>query len=277
MTKEQLIAAIQRPEHFSPDDHILFEELSRTYPYFQTAHLLLLFHLKKKENDQYDQQLRTSATYVASRRILFNLIHGLATMEDKKDVLQKEMPLAETKELIINNEACESEQTNKSFIADRTKDFKEDIQTALLELDEPGENTPKDNNENARVIEFSIESETHVMSEESKDTEFELEEEIQNTGEIQEQTFSFDLIEKFIEENPAFTPNRLTLSDEREDISASSLKENEDLATETLASIYTSQKLYEKAIVIYEKLILKFPEKSAYFGGRIKELRENLK
>jgi hypothetical protein len=273
MNKEQLIARIQHPEQSSANDHMILEELSRTYPYFQTAHLLLLCHLIKNENDQYNLQLRTSAVYVASRRVLFNLIHGLGTMEDEKGILQKETPAVENKGFIINNEASESEQANQSLIPDHTKDFKEDIQTALLELDE---NIQQENNENARVIEFSMESDTHVVSEESRDTEFELEEENQTT-EAPEQTFSFDLIEKFIEENPAFTPNRLTLSDEHEDISASSLKENEDLATETLASIYTSQKLYEKAIVIYEKLILKFPEKSAYFAGRIKELRENLK
>ncbi|MDX8338533.1 tetratricopeptide repeat protein [Draconibacterium sp. IB214405] len=51
-----------------------------------------------------------------------------------------------------------------------------------------------------------------------------------------------------------------------------SVKEDEDLVTETLASIYYQQKNYDKALDAYQKLSLKYPEKSVYFAGRIKEI-----
>ena len=48
--------------------------------------------------------------------------------------------------------------------------------------------------------------------------------------------------------------------------------ENDDLITETLANIYFEQKKYEKALMAYQKLSLKYPEKSIYFASRIKEI-----
>ncbi len=51
-----------------------------------------------------------------------------------------------------------------------------------------------------------------------------------------------------------------------------SVAENDELITETLAAIYFQQKNYEKAQQAYQKLSLKYPEKSVYFAARIKEI-----
>ena len=45
-----------------------------------------------------------------------------------------------------------------------------------------------------------------------------------------------------------------------------------DFCTETLAQIYAEQGYFEQARKIYAKLILAFPEKSAYFASLIREL-----
>jgi hypothetical protein len=52
-----------------------------------------------------------------------------------------------------------------------------------------------------------------------------------------------------------------------------SLKERKDLASETLAELLVSQEQYDKAIEMYKRLILKFPEKSSYFADKIKNLK----
>ena len=49
---------------------------------------------------------------------------------------------------------------------------------------------------------------------------------------------------------------------------------NDDLMSETLANIYIKQKHYDKAIGIYEKLRLKYPEKNVYFACRINDLEK---
>ena len=50
--------------------------------------------------------------------------------------------------------------------------------------------------------------------------------------------------------------------------------EDFDIYTETLAQIYAEQGYYEQAKNIYSKLILAYPEKSAYFAALIQNLNE---
>ena len=45
------------------------------------------------------------------------------------------------------------------------------------------------------------------------------------------------------------------------------------LVSETLAEIYAQQELYPRAIEIYKKLILLYPEKSAYFASLIEKVK----
>ena len=48
-----------------------------------------------------------------------------------------------------------------------------------------------------------------------------------------------------------------------------------DFCTETLAEIYAEQGYYEQARYIYSKLILRYPEKNAYFAALIEKLEKN--
>ncbi len=58
-----------------------------------------------------------------------------------------------------------------------------------------------------------------------------------------------------------------------EDMAKLSVMEDHNIATETLANIYLKQSLKSRAIEIFQQLILKYPEKSAYFAGRISEIQ----
>lgn len=81
-----------------------------------------------------------------------------------------------------------------------------------------------------------------------------------------------ELIDRFIEANPRISPTADAVT--QIDASAESVKENEGFLTDTLAKIYIKQGYYTKAIFAYEKLLLKFPEKSAYFAAQIEAIKK---
>ncbi|MCX6352611.1 MAG: hypothetical protein NTX03_12255 [Bacteroidetes bacterium] len=56
-----------------------------------------------------------------------------------------------------------------------------------------------------------------------------------------------------------------------------SSEEDTSIATETLAQIYLEQELYNKAIEVYQRLCLKFPEKNTYFAALIEEIKKTKK
>jgi len=84
-----------------------------------------------------------------------------------------------------------------------------------------------------------------------------------------------EIIETFIKNEPQIrVPKPDQINNENK--AKKSAEDNYDLVSETLASIYIEQTLYHKAIDTYEKLSLKFPEKSRYFADLIQSLEKKI-
>ena len=84
-----------------------------------------------------------------------------------------------------------------------------------------------------------------------------------------------DIIDSFIKNDPQIkAPKAEQINTENK--AKKSAEDQNDLVSETLAAIYIEQMLYHKAIDTYEKLSLKFPEKSRYFADLIQSLEKKI-
>ena len=84
-----------------------------------------------------------------------------------------------------------------------------------------------------------------------------------------------EIIEKFIKEDPSIpylTPG--TPTEATEDLSEKSTKISKTPVSENFARILLLQGKRDKALEIYEELMLKYPEKRAYFASKIEELKK---
>lgn len=82
-----------------------------------------------------------------------------------------------------------------------------------------------------------------------------------------------NLIDNFIQNEPRINRS-IKVVEKQEDISLGSLEDKDGFISETLASIYVKQKLFDKAIAVYNKLVLKNPEKNVYFASQIERIEK---
>ena len=78
------------------------------------------------------------------------------------------------------------------------------------------------------------------------------------------------LIDIFIDNEPSISKPKKESFFSPAESAKESLLENDSIVTETLARVYLEQGHYDKAITSYEKLSLKFPQKSTFFANQIK-------
>ncbi|MBO6035396.1 MAG: hypothetical protein J6P34_06040 [Paludibacteraceae bacterium] len=81
-----------------------------------------------------------------------------------------------------------------------------------------------------------------------------------------------DLIDRFITEDPHIKP--VGEYNATESVVIDNTNVTDSIFTESLAKIYIKQGQYAKAIRIFEKLNLKYPEKSSYFADQIRFLKK---
>jgi hypothetical protein len=367
------------------DRHLLAEinELVNIYPYFQTAHLLLLKGLKDNSDIRFENQLGNSAVHISDREVLFNLLKMVPLSPDEvpsektesgfnmtpdevpvegenvwheplrdsaeaehfqpdKPVREETLPEVSLTEVQIPDETdqegrqadepameemhsheltgeqpieqsrnfnqvdieqtvIESAKNSEDFITEIERDTavrpeeQSDSAESLLErislssreldtedpeMDEPlrGITITDEINEEDEDEVFYIDPGFSVDPDEEKsEPEFHSASVEDGSARNLSRQAQADLIDAFILNNPRIEPRTEKSDLPQEDLAVKFTEEKDSFVTETLAGIYYNQGYYSKAIDIYEKLCLKFPEKSGYFATQIEKIKESIK
>jgi hypothetical protein len=75
MNRDKFIEYLQKPETLGGEQADDIRGVLQEYPYFQTAHMLLVKTLSNLEDLKFGNQLKVSAAHIGDRHILFNLVH----------------------------------------------------------------------------------------------------------------------------------------------------------------------------------------------------------
>ena len=278
-------------------------ELIDIFPYFQSAHLLLLKSLYSNSDVKFENQLKNSAIHVGDREVLYWLLNKKTELttqsavgnpetivqevsqEIETDTQQTVIETAKNSELMISDIEKDSEDVG---IVQRNDKDDQHAGHATLVAVEPEVTEPagaiflsEDDNSSEKVFFMDPGFSAHVdsdlleldLDDESSGIEPATEPEVRKVSKMMQS----ELIDKFIIANPRIEPQRDKAFISNVDISKPFTEEGEGLITETLAKIYVRQGYYSKAIDIYEKLSLKFPEKSSYFASQIEKVKEYIK
>jgi hypothetical protein len=284
-------------------------ELINIFPYFQSAHMILLKGLQNNADVKFETQLRNSAIHIADREVLYYFLNRKFLKEAEQSPVINEEQSVKDPDYNTQQTVIESAKNSEDLIYEIEKDSGgteslEESDTvppatghSILNPSEsenddsagiilvPDDDSPDNNDrifymdpgilvpDNDDLLELDL-GETRQMIFEKDDSDQELLRPEDNNSKKQQQS---ELIDKFIIANPRIEPNRNKTDYPVEDISKTFVEETGGFVTETLARIYISQGYYSKAIDIYEKLSLKFPEKSSYFASQIEMVKEFIK
>jgi hypothetical protein len=291
MHKEELIKYIHHPGNLDRETLDKVMLIKEQYPYFQSIRLLVVKNLYLLGEANYQTEIEHTAVYVADRRVLYELIYPLVAN-------QVELPVIEPVETPVN-ESDQTEIPEKPVSKQEKTSLRNNISNLLswqldeLELINPDEaelipeigiDIEQTYGTNSDLLTLDTESSedekaTDTTGDSSTGWLSKIEENHNNKTDnaaeskiIPESKVNNNLIDKFIVENPRLVPTED--NHPQNDISEDSVKEHDGIFTDTLAKIYVKQGYYSKAIFAYEKLILKYPEKSSYFAAQIEEIKK---
>ncbi len=240
MTQERFRHFLQNPDLLSAIPYEELKTLALAYPY--AANLWLLLWLKSLQEKHADEARNraTAAVYALNRKRLFDLA-----------VLRNLSPAAAIRR-------GEDEPAPSSAIQAETAGPEPHLQT-MPTTPTAVENTAEEKADTS----FSSPSATVPLAEERF-----------SSFAAWASQFHLITLAKSKSEAPP-SAERKTATSSAQELAQRSISENPAVASETLARLYAQQGYRDKAIEMYRRLMLLYPEKSAFFAAQIDALTKN--
>ena len=253
MTIPEFLEHLKHPEALKYEDTETLRDLVDRFPYCTSTQVLLAYGLFRENDLDFPNQLKKVAAYASSRKKLKMLFNEFQTsppdyeapVEIPGEILPTfpDLPLANIQHAVTPEHEI---KVPDPPLQENSKD--EDLLAIVRRrLEEIKNERTRETGE--EVNNGSGESVDHGKKILSK----------------------VDLVEKFIHDKPKMSPPKASFFSPSEKAVKSNV-DDEEIVTETLARLYYKQGNVTKAVKIYDKLILLYPEKSSYFAAQIEKM-----
>ncbi|PKP31963.1 MAG: hypothetical protein CVT99_07075 [Bacteroidetes bacterium HGW-Bacteroidetes-16] len=275
MNKDEFIGFMQQPTKLDSRTLSGLTALVTEFPYCSSVRILLSVNQYKEKDVRYETELRTTAIYSGDRSILKKHIDraGQSNVrivlpdEEKAEEIKKEETSSPIKDSVV------TEMVEKVAFTEPEEPKTSTVQQEGQEM--PAESIPHIDMEIQELKEIinrhidELEQETHLQSPTNI-----LVEPVEKLDAVKEKSKE-ELLDEFIKNQPSITRPKAAFYNPLE-VAKESIVDQENIISETLATIYYDQGHLQKAIKIYQKLSLKYPEKSTYFAALIQKAEKEL-
>jgi hypothetical protein len=270
------------------------------YPYFQSARTMLVRALKCADDIAFQEELKDAALHAGDRKLLWKIVEGQIVKAQSpkiESIIESQLELAsvpiEQVDVVLETQV-ESNSAESTFIEQETSDFNPAPIDAGLEnlenipepesfnqVDEAPINLepistidslskPPIEPEKLSFSDWLKRSRSGAISNKAEATPADLTKEVGYAPEVTSpiKTVEDSLINKFIETEPRISQPTKASFFSPVDMARRSVEDRDDLVSETLAKIYAAQGDHQRAIRIYMKLSLLYPEKNSYFSRK---------
>lgn len=253
MNRQRFNQLLHDPSLVENNDIRQLNEYRKKYPYFQGLYVIVAKALTERDHPKTDAFIKKTAIYSANRAHLKSIIEGDYFFDHVPEVTMAEKPVAQ-KEEERPKENLEEESFGDDPVISELKATKARID-ALLRGEVAEEKT-----DTTPVPIPSPEADPKAAK----------------GPIIPRKATQIEIIEKFIADEPRIDIQRKATAEgnqTQEDLAQRNLAPPEQFQTETVAQLMIKQGKVKKGLAIYEKLRLKFPEKSSYFATQIEKIK----
>lgn len=261
------------------------------YPYFQLGHTFIAKAKHDQQATDANKSLHLAAIYAPSRRRLKQIFYNENVSGEPA-----ETGTTDTTQHDVSERTSSAEQINEASHDTIYKELEENLQhlrsTRKQSLEDEPENGNEENNkkkttskeneeDNSEESTYQIEEVQPENKDESNYHAPYLVDYLKDIEPIQSdrlginQKHQRELIDKFMNSERDVRIRWRYQAQEPQDLSEKNKTSADNFVTENLADIFVRQGKKDKAIEIYEKLILKNPHKKTYFAEKIESLKEN--
>ncbi len=270
MNKASFSEFLREPHKLGLDSITSLSELAKQFPYSSHIYTLLAMNLHKEGHVRYESQIRLAASLSPDRNLLRlhmrDISRGMhmALPDEYTQATTFEVPVVEAPDTGNRSEEPKTETNIPEQEALHSRTSERPLRKPASSVIEQAEDI-LDNHE--RLRQQSLEELKRIVAERLR--QINKSEADDNSGELSKD----EIIEKFIRENPSISRPKTEFYNPL-NVALHSVVDQENIVSETLAKIYLKQGHLDKAIKVFEKLSLKYPEKSSYFAGLIEESKK---